>query len=291
MKVSVIGPGTMGCLFAGKLLQAGTEVSLVDHRPERAVRLAEQGITVETETETIRVRPPVVSSVPNGQDLVIVATKSYDTAQLSLPKEVPVVSFQSGLNNIETLCSMVGSAHVIAGMTYESALNLGEGAVRHTASGTTRIGSWTSCPTATAQEILVNAGFEVEITEAPGQMLWEKVAVDAGVQPLCALLGVPYGDLLQMAEARQLLRDLVVEAVKVASTEGYRFDYSLIELAESICAAQPQTIPPMMQDVQARKPTEIDAISGEILRRAQLAGLPTPRSRVVWQLVKSLERR
>jgi 2-dehydropantoate 2-reductase len=139
--------------------------------------------------------------------------------------------------------------------------------------------------------VLSKAGFEVETTDSPGQMIWEKVGINAGINPLTAILGVPNGRLLQLPEARQIMRDLVVEAVKVAATEGYRFGYSMVEKAEEVCKQTSENISSMLQDVRAGRPTEIEALSGEILRRAQLANLPTPRTRVIWQLVKSLELR
>jgi len=136
---------------------------------------------------------------------------------------------------------------------------------------------------------LRKAGFDVEATEAPGQLVWEKVAINAAINPITAILNVPNGTILDIREARQLMRDLVVEAAKVASTEGYRFGQSLIEAAEDVCRATASNISSMLQDVRAGKPTEIDAISGEILRRAQLASLPAPRTRVIYQLVRGLE--
>ncbi|MCC6152642.1 MAG: hypothetical protein IT367_02730 [Candidatus Hydrogenedentes bacterium] len=87
------------------------------------------------------------------------------------------------------------------------------------------------------------------------------------------------------------MRDLVVEAVKVAATEGYRFENSVVEVAEKTCTDTAENISSMLQDVRAGRTTEIDALSGEIVRRAQLSALPTPRTRVVWQLIKGIERR
>ena len=88
-----------------------------------------------------------------------------------------------------------------------------------------------------------------------------------------------------------LMRDLVVEAAKVALTEGYRFDQSLVELTEEICRSTASNISSMLQDIRAGRRTEIDMISGEIARRADLASLPTPRTRVITQLVRALETR
>lgn len=289
MKVAVVGPGAMGCLFAARLAQSGVRTWVVDYKSDRVSRLNAAGITVESDAGTITAKPECVPSIPTGMSLVIVLTKSYSTGRLRFPPDVPILTLQNGLGNVETLCSMVGSARVLVGITSEAATLLAEGQIRHAASGLTRFGAWTSCPTEPALSLLRKAGFEVEVTEAPGQLIWEKVSINAAINPLTAILNVPNGMLIELKEVRQLMRDLVVEAAKVAATEGYRFDHSLVEIAEDICRKTNTNISSMLQDIRAGKQTEIDAISGEVLRRAQLASLPTPRTRVIYQLVRGLE--
>jgi 2-dehydropantoate 2-reductase len=180
---------------------------------------------------------------------------------------------------------------MLAGVTSEASTLIGEGHVKHVAHGITKFGAWTSCSTAKALQALTKAGFRTELTESPGQVIWEKVAINCGINPVTALIDAPNGQLLRIPEIRQLMRDLVVEAVKVAATEGYRFLNSVVEIAEQTCAQTAENISSMLQDVRARKRTEIDQISGEIVRRGLEAALPTPRTRVVWQLVKGLEKR
>lgn len=289
MKVAVVGSGAMGCLFAARFVQSGASVTLVDYRPERAARLQKNGITLEDGGEPFVAHPEVCTRAPEGMDLTLVLVKAYSTGGVELPQTGPVLTLQNGLGNVEILCGNAGSARVLAGTTSEGATLLGEGHVRHAGRGLTVLGSWTSCSAKAAHTLLEGAGFAVEITEVPGQRIWEKTAINAGINPLTALLGVPNGRLLEIREARQLMRDLVVEAAKVAGTEGYRFSISLVELAEDICRNTSENISSMLQDVRAGKRTEIDAISGEVLQRALLASLPAPRTRVVWQLVKSLE--
>lgn len=289
MKVAVVGPGAMGCLFAAHLARTDAKTYLVDYKSARAARLNSSGITVEENGETIHASPEVVTAVPPGVDLVIVLTKAYSTGSLRFPPEAPILTLQNGLGNVETLCSMAGSARVLVGATSEGATLLEEGRVRHAGRGLTRIGAWTSCPVEPATGVLGKAGFQVEATEAPGQLIWEKVAINAGINPLTAILNVPNGAIVETREVRQLMRDLVVEAAKVASTEGYRFSQSLVEVAEEICQSTASNLSSMLQDIRAGKPTEIDAISGEIIRRATLASLPTPRTRVIYQLVRGLE--
>jgi len=291
MKIAIFGPGAIGCLLGVKLAGAGENVVLVDYQAERAKRLRKSGITLIENGKETTAELDCSTAAPKDADLQIVAVKAYSTATLKLAENVPTLSLQNGLGNVETLCSMVGSAMVIAGVTSEGANMVEEGRVNHAGTGITKLGAWTSCPIEGAVATLRKAGFQVEQTESPGQTLWEKVAVNSGINPLTALLDVANGKLLEIAEARQLMRDLVVEAAKVSATEGYRFEYSLVETAEEVCSATATNLSSMVQDVRANKRTEIDAISGEILRRAQVAALPCPRTRVIYQLLRGLEQR
>ena len=291
MKIAIVGPGAMGCLFAARLLKGGIQTTLVDYMPDRAVRLQASGIKLEENGTTQQVQPAVVTSIPHNQDAVIVLVKAYATERLQFPPDVPVLTLQNGLGNVETLCSKVGSARVLAGTTSEGATLLGEGHVRHGGAGKTFLGSWTSCPAEKAHEALQQAQFDVEITDAPGQRIWEKAAISSGINPLTALLNVQNGRLVEIPEVRQLMRDLVVEAAKVAAIEGYKFTSSLVETAEEICRQTSTNLSSMLQDLRAGKKTEIDALSGEIMRRALNASLPIPRTRVILQLIKGLEYR
>lgn len=291
MNICVIGPGSLGCLFAGYLARAGHAVTLIDHDADRAKRLGTSGVTIESDGGSFQVSVSAATSVPAGCELQIVAVKAHRTESLKLAAETPVLTLQNGLGNVETLCEMVGSSYVIAGTTSEGAHLTAEGKVTHAGRGVTVLGSWTSCPVDAAIEALSDAGFTVESTDAPGQALWEKAAINAGINPITALLGIENGRILEIPEARQLMRDLVVEAVKVSGTEGYRFNRSLVEIAEDTCELTKNNRSSMLQDVQANRQTEIKAITGEILRRAQMAGLPTPRTRVIYQLLRGLEQR
>lgn len=291
MKVSVIGPGALGCLFAARLAQAGIKVTLVDHRSDRVARLARSGISIETREGSASAKPAVSIQVPARQDFHIVCVKSYSTGALKLTKGASVLTLQSGLGNVERLCAMVGSANVMAGVTHDAATWLAEGRVRHSISGTTTFGSWTTCETKCVEKAFSEAGIAYQLTDSPGRVLWENVAVGAGIGPLTALLGIENGRLVEIGDVRQLLRDLVVEAAKVATTEGYKFEYSLVERAEEMCRQTASALSPMLQDVRADRLTEVEQISGEILRRAELASLPAPRTRVVYQLMKGLEQR
>jgi 2-dehydropantoate 2-reductase len=291
MNIAVIGPGALGIVYASRFARAGASVTLVDHKPDRIKRLNGKSFQVENSAGTNEIWIPVDGAVPAAAELIVVCVKAHATDSLTLPQNVPVLSIQNGLNNVETIASYVGSGKVLAGVTTEAATQLDEGHVRHVADGVTTIGAWTECDTSPAERVLTNAGFRCEVTDAPGQMIWEKTAINAGINPLTAVLNVPNGRLLAVRETRELLRDLVVEATKVAAIEGYRFSRSLVEAAEETCEQTAENISSMLQDVRAGRQTEIDAISGEVLRRAQTTALSVPRTRTMYQLVRGIESR
>jgi len=291
-KIAIVGPGALGCVFAARLACGGARVFLVDHRADRAELLAREGVRVEEPDGTLlHEKPAIATQIPAGMDLVLVTVKAHATRSLRLPPDAPVLTLQNGLGNVDTLCGMIGSARVLAGATSEAATLLAPGSVRHAAAGATVFGSWTSCPADSALRAFQEAGFDARVTDTPGQVVWEKAAINAGINPLTALLNVPNGRLLEIPETRELLRDLVMEAAKVASTEGYRFTRSLPEAAEAMCRATSENLSSMLQDIRGGRRTEIEALSGEIFRRAQAAALPAPRTRFVYQLVKGLEGR
>ena len=274
----------MGTLMAARLssaMQAGGS-GVEAERPERVIlygrpsehidAIQRDGVTLTELDGSAHSVPVTATSDPadvEGSELVIVLVKSWATGDSVKPlkehltRDAVVLTLQNGLGNVDALCGMVGSARVLAGATSEAATLLEPGKARHAAAGLTVFGSWTSCPTDTAFTAFQDAGFDVRITDTPGQVVWEKAVINAGINPLTALLNVPNGRLLETAETRELLRDLVMEATKVASTEGYRFTRSLAEAAEALCRATSENLSSMLQDIRSGRRTEIEALSAD----------------------------
>lgn len=289
--VAVVGPGALGCLFAARLALSAQEVILVDHDTARAQRLAASGITLEDSQGVHRVPIQTATAVPERVALTIILTKAQDTPSILLPPQTPVLTFQNGLGNAEILSAQVGEEWVIAGSTTEASTLLGEGHLRHAARGLTRLGPWTHCPLGPALATLQSAGFSVEACANPRQILWEKAVVSAGLNPLTALLNVPNGALVAHEESRSLLSDLVSEASSVAAAEGFPFAGGAVEAAERVCTATGKNISSMLQDIRAGRGTEIEAISGELLRRGERHGISLPATRMVYHLIRGLEHR
>ena len=150
MKIVIVGPGAMGCLFAGFLAKSGQDVWILDKRPERAERLNREGIKIEgiSGNHKVKVNATARPEDIKKPELVIICVKSYDTESAikhikpALTETTYIVTLQNGLGNVETIAEIAGENNVIGGITSNGATLLSDGHVRHAGKGETIIGRW-----------------------------------------------------------------------------------------------------------------------------------------------------
>ncbi len=297
--VMVIGPGAMGCLHAALLAEAGLRVALLDHRPERAARINEQGIIVESGEET-RTIPVWCTADPHellAERLVMVLVKAYDTEDAvarafpAIGEDASVLTLQNGLGNYERICEIVSEVRVLVGTTTTGATLLGDGHVREAGRGITQIGAPVGNPRRVrgAVGILSGAGIDVEGTPAIEDSVWAKAIVNAAINPLTALTGLRNGQLLEIPALRALLGEVTEEAAMVARRCGIFVREDISDLVEGICRQTAENRSSMLQDVSAGRRTEIDYINGEIARRASEKGAEAPLCEALTALVHGRE--
>jgi 2-dehydropantoate 2-reductase len=299
-RITVIGPGAIGLMHAALLARAGLEVSLLDYRPERAAALNSDGFSIHGAVGHIEMRLPCtvdVSKLP-PPDLAMVCVKAYSTAEAlrhastAFSRDTVVLTMQNGLGNYELVVDAVGADRALAGTTLSGAYRTGPQDVVIAAVGQIRIGGTSSaaqnansiCETFTA------AGLPAELSNDVDTMLWHKAIINAGINPLGALAGVPNGDLLEVSALRQLLQDIVVEAEQVAAAEGVRLPENMITVVEEVAAATAQNHCSMLQDLQAGRRTEIRQINGALVAIGQRHNLPVDLNEAVTTLVSAAER-
>ncbi len=298
VEVLIVGPGAMGCLHAALLAEGGVRVGLLDHRADRAARIAEQGIIVERDGAQTTV--PVACSADAADfhpaTLAIIVVKAYDTdaaARHALPaldESSGVLTLQNGLGNYERIAQVVPEACVLAGTTTTGATLLGEGHVREAGRGVAQIGSPSGAEhrARDAVALLARGGIDCERTPAIDEALWAKAIVNAAINPLTALTGLRNGMLVEVPELLALLRAVAEEAADVARNCGVFVREDMAGPVEAICRQTAQNRSSMLQDVSAGRRTEIDFINGEIARRAEQRGLPAPLCRALTALVRGL---
>ncbi|MFH1777759.1 MAG: 2-dehydropantoate 2-reductase [Candidatus Omnitrophota bacterium] len=301
MKVAIIGPGAMGCLFASLLIRAKHEVWLIDKNSERAQKIKQAGIKVEGLGGVGRVK---VKTTTNPADitpieLLIFCVKSYDTESAAkavaayVSDNTAVLTLQNGAGNIEILSKIFGAERVIGGVTSQGATLLGPGHIRHAGRGETIIGRIDGKGTAVLKEVrdtFMRAGIVTKISKNISSIIWSKLIINVGINALTALTRLNNGRLIEYNWTKEVLRLAVLEAVKVAKRKRIKLVYDdPIQKVESVCAATAGNVSSMLQDVLKCRRTEIDYINGVIVRQGQSFSIPTPVNLVLYNIVRTIE--
>jgi 2-dehydropantoate 2-reductase len=289
MKLAVLGPGALGCLMAALFREAGAEVCLVDYRPDRAARLQLRGIQVHTlEGEPRVILVPIGLAPEVGPcDLTIVAVKAYQTeaAAQALPGLMSqggmTLTLQNGLGNLEAIARIVGPKRLLAGVGLLGVTRQDEGRIIYAGRGVIYLGAplgseVTGSEVAAVADLFRHAGLECQPREDIEAVLWEKLVINVGINPLTALLRVPNGALLQLPEAWEVAVAAAAEAQAVARAGGLSLSGDPSARLRQICTDTAANHSSMLQDILAGRPTEIEALNAQVSTRGRALGLPTP---------------
>ena len=289
MKLAVLGPGALGCLLAALFREAGAEVSLVDYRPERVARLRRRGIQIHSLEGIQRtVEVPVGLAPEVGPcDLTIVTVKAYQTqtAALALPALMSqgglALTLQNGLGNLEAMARTVGTGRLLAGVGLLGVTRQDEGRIIYAGRGAIYIGApagsqVSAIEVAAVADLFRGAGLECQPREDIQAVLWEKLVINVGINPLTALLRVPNGALLKLPEAWEVAVAAATEAQAVAQAAGLTLSGDPAARLRQVCADTAANHSSMLQDILAGRPTEIEALNAQVATRGRALGLPTP---------------
>ncbi|MBP1694040.1 MAG: hypothetical protein H6Q37_1923 [Chloroflexi bacterium] len=292
----IVGTGAMACLFAARLAEARKPFKILGNWSDGIQALQQHGVRL-VEVDNREKAYPVVATrhVKDciGTNFALVLVKSWQTERTArqlvdcLSPDGLALTLQNGLGNREVLAKELGTARVGLGVTTLGANLIGPGKVRPAGEGVTTLNAHPRL--APLADLLRSAGFLVEYSPDANGLLWGKLVINAAINPLTALLGVPNGELLARPTARALMAAAAREAAAVAVARGIALPFpDPVVAVESIARRTAANISSMLQDVLRGAPTEVDAISGAIVQAGTQTGLPTPVNRTLWQLVKAL---
>ena len=302
MKIAVIGPGAVGCLLAFFLAEAGEDVQLVDYRPERAAFLQEQGIRLQTpggESRTVAL-PCRLPGEAEPADLAVMAVKAHQTAAAA--QSLPVLlapggvglSLQNGLGNLEAMARVLGPERLLAGITYLGVTRQAAGQILYAGKGEVLIGAppgsrVSAGETEAAAALFRRAGFTCRSVPDIEVLLWDKLLINAGINPLTALLRVPNGALPDLPEAWSLAAAAAAEVQAVARAIGLNLTGDPAARLLQVCTATARNRSSMLQDVLAGRATEVESLNAQVAERGAAVGVATPVNDLLTRLVRSLE--
>ncbi len=261
------------------------------------MRIARDGVALvsaEGDVRHVAVRATTDPRAFADRDAVLVAVKAFATqAALAplhgvLPPHALVASVQNGLDNDAAARAALPGARVVAGSTMQGAIGLGPGRVQPIGRGATIFGrDEGASPTSTElAAAFAAAGLDAQVVDDIARVLWRKLIVNAAINPLGALARRTNGAIATDEDLVPLARALAAEAAAVAAAEGIAIDdpWALVEAASRATAPNRTS---MLQDLDAGRPTEIDAISGAIARRAAAHGIAVPLTVTMARLVRA----
>jgi 2-dehydropantoate 2-reductase len=299
MRICIVGCGAVGSLFAANLAQLeDVEVWAYDTSREHVDAINANGLRLSGAGDVVgRLRATTDAQEIPACDFGIVATKAMHTEPAIAATAHAfaggcVATVQNGIGNEETLARHV--ERVIRGTTFPAGKIVEPGHVQWDVKGDTTLGPFGDTPLPEVErlaEACTRAGMPTQaVADARGPQ-WRKVIFNASTNPIGALTGLTHGRVCERPDLRALVTGLVDEGKAVAAAQGIELDADPEELIDH--AAKPEVAydhkASMLQDVEARRTTEIDFLNGGIVRFGREHGVPTPLNEAIWALVKGVE--
>jgi 2-dehydropantoate 2-reductase len=300
MRVCVVGCGAVGSLFAAHLATLDdVEVWAYDVVAEHVAAINANGLRLTGRAELLAALNATTDpgAIPPC-DFGIVATKSMFTAAAIAAtahafSDGAVCSVQNGVGNEELIAEHV--ARVIRGTTFPAGRVTAPGVVQMDVAGDTWIGPFEDRPASTEEvaalaDAMTRGGMPAKaLADARGAQ-WTKLIFNAASNPLGALTGLTQGRLCELPATRVLISGLAAEGVAVAAALGITLDSDPEALIDHSAQVAYDHRASMLQDAQAHRRTEVDALNGGIARFGARHGVPTPLNDAMVALIAGMER-
>jgi len=302
-KIAVVGSGAVGGLFGSFFHKSGEDVIFVDIKKDHIEAIQSVGLTIVQQNgdEKLRVKATTNIEEAGTPDLIIFSVKSYANEQAAkdclkiVGPDTIVLTVQNGVGNVETLESILGRDHILAGTTSFGGTFLGPGKIRLSGKGSVSIGELDGKITPRLEKVIdgfTKAGIEAHISQDVTSLIWTKLLVNAGINALGAITLLSNGQLLEHEETQTLQAAVVAEGEAVAKAKGIEFmTDNILEHVRSVARSTYHNKSSMRQDVERGSRTEVLAINGVIVAEGKKLGIATPVNEVLTKLIKAIEKR
>jgi 2-dehydropantoate 2-reductase len=298
MRVAVVGAGGIGGLYGGLLAKAGHEVSFLA-RGEHLRAMQQRGLEIRSaEFGTFVVHGRASDNVADlGEaDLVLFGVKTFDlepAAQLARQVLVPsgsLLTFQNGLDAPDRVAEIVGDERVLISTTGLETTILEPGVIGHLSKmHYVFVAALNGLPTPrveTVVEALRGAGINVSAAEDGRRALWEKAWILVPMATITSVCRAPIGPIRDLPETHQLVEALIDEVTAVARVYGYDLPEAR-ERARGVIESWPASgKASMARDFERGNRTELEALTGALVRMAESRGVDVPASRTCYAILK-----
>lgn len=302
MRIAVIGAGAMGSIYGGHL-SLHHEVFLIDTNQAVVDQINKDGLKLLENGEDIIYHPTALTSTEGQEpmDLVILFVKAlFSKAALTnnqgiIGPNTYLMTLQNGSGHEDLLGEFVPQNHIIIGTTEDNGAVLAPGYVRRGGTGKTNIGMLVEDSEGfllKLKEVLDSCGFMGYVHENIQQLIWNKLFTNVSLSAVTGVLQVPMGFIAGNTHAWTITKKLIHEAVEVAHGLGLEADEAEItEKVRLTSVNSPEGITSICADLKNGRKTEVNTISGSVVRASKKCGVPAPTHELIVELVHAMEER
>jgi 2-dehydropantoate 2-reductase len=302
VKITVLGCGAMGGLFSA-YLSRNNDVTVIDVNEALVQKINAEGMKVrepDGSTGTFRVHAALSSAGMEQADLIILFVKSlYSESALQnnralIGKDTCLMTLQNGSGHEDTLVKFTDAEHVIIGTTQHNANITEPGTSNHGGSGITHLGciSGDFHRLQPIADVFTSCGLEADVSGDVQKMIWGKMFTNVSASALTGALQVPLGFIAADPHAWKLCEELIRETVNAARGMGMDFDAEeKIAEVKKVCENSPAGLTSIYSDLKNGRKSEVDTISGSVVRAGRKTGVPTPAHEFLVELIHAMEDR
>jgi 2-dehydropantoate 2-reductase len=299
VRVAVLGCGAIGSLYAAHLARVpGVEVWAVDPWADHMDAIARDGLRVTGGADFVAPVHALTSAAGLPVcDVGIVATKAQHTraaveAAAHALRDAAVASVQNGLGNEDVIAEFV--PRVVRGSIVTAGAVPEPGVVRYNAPGDSWLGPFEPSPAGTDEialiaRLLSEGGLRTFALDDARGPQWTKVVFNSATSPLAALTGLTVGQVCTDPGLREQVEQLIDEALRVCGAAGIVLTRDPRDSVQEAIDEAFHHEPSMLQDVRARRPTEIDVLNGGVAAEGRRVRVPTPTHDAMVSLVRGLQ--
>jgi len=306
--ILILGTGALGAFFAGYLSRCDQNEIASDHSVivhgswvDQIEKIQSSGLVIREYdgsetlrhfhiTESIHEIPPA--------DIIIVLVKGYQTdSKLEIISEKlkpdgMCLTLQNGLGNSDIISQRIGESRTVTGITLVGVRVIKPGIIEHTGPGETYIEAHAnvSLHIDYLATLLNSCGIETVVTSDIDAKVWTKLAINAALNPLTALMEIPNGGLLKDERLKKIVHMIITETVAVSNENGVNLDSSdTYALMLDVCRRTARNHSSMFQDMSRGARTEIHSINGSIVQMGAAKGIDVPMNRLMLEMIERKE--
>ena len=305
MEIAIVGAGILGSIFGSLFSRKGFDVTLIEVLQERVNLIEREGLWMQWPDGNRTHERIAITSQPEAvgvKDVVMVAVKGYHTrsaiegARPMIGEDTIVLSVQNGLGNLEKLADSVGPERVVGGITAHSGMPVSMNEVRYVGGlgPLLVIGPYDGVSRPGFENMVAqfqSVGLDVQPTSDINGVIWKKLIANVSTNVVAALTGLTGGTAVQHEPSVKIIEALSLELARVAKAKGIDLpeledplDFSL----KAFASTKDNRVS-MLQDVEARRPTEIGNLNEVIVSEGRRFNIPTPYNEAVSWLIRGVE--